>query len=268
MASRPSDQPRAGETVGHEGGEPLGPEADEAHDHTPPPPEAHHRNIQGGAARAAVFGVSDGLVSNVALILGVAGAHPAAGVVRLAGLAGLIGGSVSMAAGEYVSMTAQNELLERELEMERIELKRRPESERLELIQLYRSRGIDAETAEDLASTMMRDPEVALETHAREELGIDPGSLGSPVAAAVSSFLAFAAGAVIPLVPWFVTSGTGAIVASVILGIFSALFVGAALAQFTGRSALRSSLRQLTWSAIPAAITYAIGSAVGVGGVG
>jgi VIT1/CCC1 family predicted Fe2+/Mn2+ transporter len=256
MARRPADPPR--------------PPADERRPEPPlpPPPEPHHRNIQGGAARAAVFGVSDGLVSNVSLILGVAGAHPVAGVVRLAGLAGLIGGAVSMAAGEYISMTAQTELLERELEMERLELKRRPESERRELVQLYRSRGIEADVAEELARELMRDPQVALETHAREELGIDPGSLGSPVAAAVSSFLAFAAGAVIPLLPWFFGSGTGSILASVILGTSSVLLVGAALARFTGRSVFRSSLRQLIWSAVPAAVTYAIGSAVGVGGLG
>ena len=231
----------------------------------PPPPENHHRDVQGGTARAAVFGVSDGLVSNVAIVLGFAGANTGAGLVRLAGLAGLIGGAVSMAAGEYISMTAQTELLERELEMERLELKRRPESERAELIQIYRSRGIPSETAEELASELMRDPEVALQTHAREELGIDPGELGSPVAAALSSFLAFAAGALIPLVPWFFGTGTGAIFASVILGLVAALTVGALLARFTGRSVVRSALRQLMWSAVPAAVTYAIGSAVGVG---
>ena len=230
-----------------------------------PPPEPHHRNVQGGAARAAVFGVSDGLVSNVALILGVAGASPGPGVVRLAGLAGLIGGAVSMAAGEWVSMTAQGELLERELEMERIELRRRPEHERTELVQIYRSRGVEPETAERLATEMMRDPELALETHAREELGIDPNSLGSPGGAAVSSFLAFAVGALIPLFPWFFGAGAAAIVASVVLGTVTALVVGAALARFTGRPAGKSALRQFLFSAVPAAITYALGSIVGVG---
>ncbi|HEX6596261.1 MAG TPA: VIT1/CCC1 transporter family protein [Acidimicrobiales bacterium] len=231
----------------------------------PPPPEPHHRNVQGGAARAAVFGISDGLVSNVALILGMAGASPGAGVVRLAGLAGLIGGAVSMAAGEWVSMTAQSELLERELEMEAIELKRRPEHERRELVQIYRSRGIEAETAERLASELMRDPELALETHAREELGIDPKELGSPGGAAISSFLAFAVGAVVPLLPWFFGGGTAATVASIVLGSITALLVGAALARFTGRSVVRSSSRQFVLSAVPAAITYALGSIVGVG---
>ena len=230
-----------------------------------PPPEHHHRNVQGGAARAAVFGVSDGLVSNVALILGVAAANPAPGVVRLAGLAGLLSGAFSMAAGEWISMTAQSELLERELAMEELELKRHPEAERRELVAIYRSRGIDADAAEHLATEMMRDPEVALETHAREELGIDPSELGSPVAAAASSFLAFAMGALLPLVPWLFGSGGGAMVVSVVVGALAALGVGALLANFTGRSLVRSALRQLLWAAVPASVTYAIGSAVGVG---
>src|SRR5688500_7586619 len=149
-------------------------------------PKQHHRDIQGGAARAAIFGVSDGLVSNVSLILGVAGAAPAPGVVRLAGLAGLIAGSVSMAAGEDVSMKAQSELLEHELDMERIELRRNPHDETAELTEIYVSRGIGHEQARSLAEQVMKDPEQALEVHAREELGIDPSSLGSPIAASVT----------------------------------------------------------------------------------
>lgn len=231
----------------------------------PPRPPSHHRNIQGGTARAAVFGISDGLVSNVALILGVAGASPAPGVVRLAGLAGLIGGAVSMAAGEWVSMTAQRELLQRELHMEAIELRRQPENERRELVQIYRSRGIEQDTAEQLAAEMMRDPDLALETHAREELGIDPNELGSPLGAAISSLLAFALGALVPLFPWFFSRGGAALAASIILGALAALAVGAALARFTGRSATRSAMRQLLLSAIPAAITYVLGLVVGIG---
>lgn len=227
----------------------------------------HHRRIQGGAARAAVFGISDGLVSNVSLILGVAGAHPAPGVVRLAGLAGLVSGAFSMAAGEYVSMKAQTELLERELELERLEIHRRPENERRELAAIYRERGINPDTADELATEMMRDPELALETHAREELGIDPNELGSPVAAAVSSFLAFAFGAIIPLLPWFVAKGNGAAVASVVLGALAAFGIGAALSAFTGRSAVRSALRQLAIACGAAGVTYAIGTAVGVGAI-
>ena len=236
-------------------------------DPLPPLPEKHHRDVQGGTARAAVFGVSDGLVSNVAIVLGFAGANPGPGLVRLAGLAGLIGGAVSMAAGEYVSMTAQSELMERELEMERLELRRRPEAERKELAQIYRSRGVDEETAEQLATALSRNPELALQTHAREELGIDPDSLGEPVKAALWSFLTFSIGASIPLVPYFVGSGTAALVAAVVLGVIAALAVGVALARFTGRSPIRSACRQLLFSAVPAGATYLLGSAVGVTGI-
>jgi len=232
-----------------------------------PPPEHHHRNVQGGAARAAVFGISDGLVSNVSLILGVAGADPAPGVVRLAGLAGLVGGAFSMAAGEYVSMKAQAELLERELELERIEIARRPETERRELAAIYRSRGVEPAVADELATAMMRDPDLALETHAREELGIDPEELGSPLLAAVSSFLAFAFGAVLPLIPWLITRGSAATVGSVVLGALAAIGIGVALSFFTGRSRVRSALRQLLIAGAAAAVTFAVGSAVGVEGV-
>jgi VIT1/CCC1 family predicted Fe2+/Mn2+ transporter len=233
----------------------------------PPPPEKHHRDVQGGTARAAVFGVSDGLVSNAAIVLGFAGANPGPGLIRLAGLTGLIGGAVSMAAGEYISMKAQAELLERELEMERIELHRRPEAERRELAQIYRSRGVDEATADQLATALSRDPDMALETHAREELGIDPSSLGRPLSAAVSSFVCFSAGALVPLLPYFAGSGTGAMVVAVVLAVIAALAVGALLARFTGRSTTRSALRQLLFTAAPAALTYALGAAVGVGGI-
>src|SRR5436305_13903665 len=230
-----------------------------------PTMEHHHRDISGGTARAAVFGVSDGLVSNVSLVLGVAaGSHYAQGPVRLAGLAGLVAGAVSMAIGEYISMTAQSELFERELELERKEISRRPESERRELAHIYRARGVDPGTADELATQMMRDPDLALETHAREELGIDPKALGSPIGAAVSSFVSFGAGALAPLLPWFVGGGHGAAIATVVLTVVAALAVGAALSRFTGRSVVRSALRQLVFVAVPAAFVYGIGAAVGV----
>jgi VIT1/CCC1 family predicted Fe2+/Mn2+ transporter len=231
-------------------------------------PEKHHRNVQGGAARAAVFGVSDGLVSNIAIVLGFAGANPVPSLVRLAGLVGLIGGAVSMAAGEYVSMTAQAELLERELEMERIELRRSPEMETAELAAIYMARGVDRETAEEMSSQLMRNPELALETHAREELGIDPGELGSPIAASVSSFFSFAVGAIVPLFPWFFGGGTAAVVVSIVLGAIAAILVGGLLGRFTGRHVVRSAARQLLFTAIPALITYVLGSLAGVGAVG
>jgi VIT1/CCC1 family predicted Fe2+/Mn2+ transporter len=231
----------------------------------PPVPQHHHRDVKGGAARAAVFGVSDGLVSNVGLILGVAGADPAPGVVRLAGLAGLIAGAISMAAGEYNSMRVQAELLERELELERVQLAKHPHVETVELTQIYQSRGMDADSARTLATAMMADPELALEAHAREELGIDPGDLGSPTAAAASSFAAFAIGALVPLAPWFFGSGTAAIVASAVVAIVAALVVGVVTARMVERPVVRVAGRQLLFTIVPAAITFAIGSVVGVG---
>ncbi len=225
-----------------------------------------HRDVQGGAARAAVFGVSDGLVSNVALILGMAGADSAGGVVRLAGTAGLLAGAVSMAAGEYVSMRAQTELLQRELERERRSLHRNPESEIAELTAIYRARGIDEDVARVMARSVMDDPQVALETHAREELGINPQSLGSPLAAAATSFVAFAVGALLPLVPWLVGEGAAATVASVVVGVVAACTVGAVLAVFTGRSMVRSALRQVGIAVLAAGVTYGVGSLLGVGG--
>lgn len=227
--------------------------------------EHHHRNVQGGAARAAVFGVSDGLLTNVAIVLGVAGTHPNQVLVRAAGFLALIGGAFSMAVGEYISMQAQRELLERELDLERAEIAHRPENERRELAHLYRSRGVDPQVADDLATEMMRDPEVALETHAREELGINPRALGSPVQAAFSSFAAFGVGAFMPLAPWLFVHGHRAIVASIVMAALSAVAVGWALSVFTGRSAVRSALRQLAFAAIVAAVTYSLGSAFGAG---
>jgi len=224
-----------------------------------------HRNITGGAARAAVFGMSDGLTTNVALILGVAGANPAAGVVRLAGVAGLIGGAFSMAAGEWVSMRAQAELLERELDVERQSLQASPEHEERELVGIYRSRGIDHETAAAMASQVMADPDRALEVHAREELGVNPGALGSPVSAALSSFATFAVGALIPLVPWLFGHGRGMAIISVALAAVAALIVGGALSRFTGKGVVFSALRQLGIAAVASAVTFGLGVALGAG---
>lgn len=219
--------------------------------------------MKGGGARAAVFGVSDGLVSNVGLILGVAGADPAPSVVRVAGLAGLIAGAISMAAGEYNSMRVQTELLERELAMERVELRRNPHVETVELTQIYQSRGMDPDLARELAKEMMRDPDLALQTHAREELGIDPNELGSPVQAAMSSLAAFTVGALVPLLPWFVIGHGAAIVTSLGLAVVAAVIVGWLTARFTGRSPGRIVTRQVLFTIVPAAITFVIGNLVG-----
>ncbi len=227
----------------------------------------HHRNIQGGGARAAVFGVSDGLLTNLSFILGFAGASAGASVVRLAGIAGLIAGAFSMGSGEWISMRAQRELLERELAMESHEIQHRPEGERRELVGIYEKRGVDPSVARTLADEMMRTPELALETHAREELGINPGALGRPIQAAVSSFAAFALGAVLPLLPWFFVRGTPAVVASVVVGCIAALAVGATLAAFTQQSWWRSAIRQLLVLAGVAGIVYGVGALIGVSGV-
>jgi len=235
-----------------------------AHEHDAMP--AHqHRDVRGGGARAAVFGISDGLVTNVSLVLGVAGANPGGSIVRLVGVAGLVAGSFSMAAGEYLSMTAQRELMERELEVERRSLSRSPEGEAAELRGMYVQRGIDPNVATDMVNEVMQDPELALETHAREELGITTQSLGSPWQAAAASFVAFAIGAFIPLAPWLFTSGTTAIVLSVVLGAVAALVVGAVLAKFTERRAIVSALRQLGVTAVAAGVTYGVGRAIGTG---
>lgn len=227
--------------------------------------DARHRITAGGALRAAVFGVNDGLVSNLALIMGVAGGTTDPGVILLAGVAGLVAGAGSMAAGEWVSVRSQRELYERELAVERWELEHFPDDEREELELIYRGKGMAAELAADVAEQIMRDPEVALDTLAREELGLNPGDLGSPWAAAVSSFGAFAVGAIVPLVPFlFDLVGTAAVVVSALLSAVALTGVGATLSVFTGRPAWRSGLRMVLIGGGAAAATYLIGSLVGV----
>jgi len=221
--------------------------------------------VRGGGARAAVFGISDGLVTNVSLVLGMAGANPGAAIVRLAGVAGLVAGSFSMAAGEYLSMRAQRELMERELEVERRALSDNPRAEAAELRSMYVRRGIEPSVAQDMANEVMQDPDLALETHAREEMGITDQSLGSPWQAAAASFVTFAIGAFIPLLPWLLTSGTLAVVLSVVLSGLAALAVGAVLATFTERSMIASALRQLAVTAVAAAVTFGVGRAIGAG---
>jgi VIT1/CCC1 family predicted Fe2+/Mn2+ transporter len=223
-----------------------------------------HRDVQGGVARASVFGVSDGLVSNASLILGVAGGSSDPAVVRLAGIAGLIAGAVSMAAGEWVSMRAQRELFERELELERQELERNPHLERAELIQLYRTRGLTEDVARQVATQMMATPEQALEVHAREELGVAPDALGSPLGAAAGSFASFCAGAIVPLIPWFFTSGATAVLWSLVLAVVAAAGVGSALSTFTGRPMWLSAGRQVLIAVVAAGVTFGVGTLLGV----
>jgi VIT1/CCC1 family predicted Fe2+/Mn2+ transporter len=222
-----------------------------------------HRDLGGGTARAAVFGVSDGLVSNVALVLGVAAAGTEARTVLLAGISGLLAGAASMAAGEYVSVKAQTELVERELQIERVSIAEDPDREITELAAIYRSRGIDPEHAAEMASAVMADPEVALEVHAREELGVDPSSVGDPIGAAASSFVAFAVGAALPLVPYLVAAGVVAAVAAVLVGLVATAAVGTALAVFTERSKLRTAARQVALASAACVLTVGIGALLG-----
>tara|TARA_Y100000815_G_C13219357_1_gene453710 strand:- start:43 stop:735 length:693 start_codon:yes stop_codon:yes gene_type:complete len=222
-----------------------------------------HRDVQGGVARAAVFGISDGLVSNVALILGIAGASTDPTFVRVAGVSGLLAGAISMAAGEYVSLRAQAELVERELEIERRSIAENPEAETAELAAIYRERGLDPDHADQVAEGLMADPEVALDVHAREELGVNPAQLGNPMVASASSFGSFALGAFVPLVPWLGGGGNNAVWASVILGLSVAALVGVVLARLTERSVVRTVARQLLVVGGACGATYLIGTALG-----
>jgi VIT1/CCC1 family predicted Fe2+/Mn2+ transporter len=223
-----------------------------------------HRDVQGSAARAAVLGAGDGLITNVSLILGIAGASTNGSTVRLVGIAGLLAGAFSMAAGELVSVRAQHELMQRELQVERDELAEEPEAERRELAAMYRARGVSPEDAETVARILSVNDSVALDTHARLELGIDPDARGSAGEAGAASFLAFGVGAILPLIPWFFGQGGRAVVASVIIGAVAALALGAVIGSLTERGRVRTACRQLVVVAVAAAVTYGVGAAIGV----
>jgi len=221
--------------------------------------------VAGGLARAAVFGVNDGLVSNVSLILGFAGSGVDSSVVRLAGLAGAIAGGISMAAGEWISISAQNELVEREVAVERRELAGNSAAETTELAAIYESHGIAPDTARAAAEDVMTSPEMALRVHTREEMGIDPHDLPSAFRAAAISFVCFMFGALLPVIPWFTgASGFAPAAVSVAIGVVAAAFVGAAIGQFAERSIPKSILRQIGILLVACAVTYSIGELVGV----
>jgi VIT1/CCC1 family predicted Fe2+/Mn2+ transporter len=225
--------------------------------------ERWHRTAGGGTLRAAVFGVNDGLVSNLSLVMGFAGASADAKFVLLAGLSGLLAGASSMAAGEYVSMKAQRELLERQIELEAAELAVSPEEEVAELALIYRAKGLNKEEAERLAGRLTEDPAVALDTLVREELGLDPTQLGNPIAAASGSFFAFAAGAILPVLPFFFGASTALVILSIALSGAALFGVGAVLSLFTGKGTLFSGGRQLLIGAVAATITFGLGSLIG-----
>ena len=227
--------------------------------------ERWHRVDTGGQLRAAIFGISDGLLSNLSLVIGVAGANPEGRFIVLTGIAGLLAGAFSMGAGEFISVTSQRELFERQIALEKEELESNPEEERKELALIYRAKGLPLDEAEALSTRMIADRGVALETLAREELGLNPEGLGSPWGVAIASFLAFAAGAIIPVIPWFFGTTTPFFIASVALGALAMFAVGASVSLFTGRNFIFAGARQLGIGMGAALVTFGIGKAIGAG---
>ena len=229
--------------------------------------ERWHRSSRSGTLRAVIFGVSDGLVSNLALVMGVAGASVAIGAgnfVLLAGIAGLLAGAFSMAAGEYISMQSQRELFERQIALERAELEAMPEEEEAELAAVYQAKGFTQDEARTIARRMFSDPAHALDTLVREELGLDPDELGSPWGAAFGSFIAFAIGAAVPVAPYLFGAGFGAFITAAVASLTALFVVGAGVSLLTGRSLLFSGARQVGIGAAAAVVTYLVGSAIGV----
>ena len=227
--------------------------------------EGRHAGLSGGGnLRAAVFGVNDGLVSNASLILGVTGAAADAGVVVLAGTAGLLAGAFSMAAGEYVSVRSQREMYEYQIGLEADELEQYPEEEAGELALIYEARGVERQTAQRMANDIIADPDRALDALAREELGLNPDELGSPWGASTSSFLAFSGGALIPLLPFLFVDATDALPASIAMTGVALYSVGATLSLFIGRRALLGGLRMLAIGAAAGGLTFLIGRMLGV----
>jgi VIT1/CCC1 family predicted Fe2+/Mn2+ transporter len=222
--------------------------------------ERWHHADGSGALRATIFGVDDGLVSNSALVMGVAGGHGGQKAILLAGLAGLLAGALSMGAGEYVSVRSQREMFEREIDLEREEIREMPEEEAQELALIYRAKGVPKEEAEELARRISAEPGTALDTMAREELGLNPEELGSPWRVAFSSFASFAVGALVPVLAYIIGSGTAAFVAAAAAAACALVLIGAAVALVTGHPLLRGAARQLLIGAGAAAVTFAIGT--------
>ena len=231
--------------------------------------EPWHRGDRTGSTRAAVFGISDGLVSNTALVMGFAGASTGNRTVLFAGLAGLLAGAFSMAAGEYVSVASQRDLFRREIEIEARELREKPAEEQKELELIYRAKGLDRETAATVAAKIMSNPTTALDTLAREELGLDPSQLGSPVRVAVSSFVAFAIGASVVVIPYLFFMAPGASTAiplaiAITVAAVSMLVVGGVVGRLSGRGVVFSAMRQFLWGSGAALVTFSVGRIIGV----
>lgn len=226
--------------------------------------ETRHRALGGGnALRAAVLGANDGLVSNLALVAGVAGANPGNSTVILAGVAGLLAGAASMALGEWISVTTSVEATQSQIEVEREELRLMPEAEAEELALIYQARGMPRLEAEALAKAVMANPEQALATMAREELGVVPEELGAAMTAAVTSFILFALGAIMPVLPFFFLEGIPALFASAALSAVGLFGLGGGMTLLTGRNPWYAGARQLALGLAAAVLTYVIGGLVG-----
>jgi VIT1/CCC1 family predicted Fe2+/Mn2+ transporter len=227
----------------------------------------HGNSGRAGSVRAAIFGMNDGLLSNLSLILGVAGAGAGAGfdnhAVVVAGFAGLLGGAFSMAAGEYTSVASQRDLLTRQVELEKREIEEAPEEEAAELALIFKQKGLSTEQASRVAAEILKNPEQAADTLVREELGLDPDDLGSPWSAAWSSFVMFALGATVPLIPFLLTSGTTAVLVSASLAFGVLGLVGGFVGFLSGTSILRSAGRMVGLGVLAAGVTYAVGRMFG-----
>lgn len=227
--------------------------------------EGRHRGVSGNAIRATVLGAQDGLVSNLCLVMAVAGADPGRDLVLVAGVGGLVAGAISMALGEWVSVRSSSEAFARQVAIERDELTVMPEEEKEELTLIYMSKGLSEVEARAAATRILGDPDRALDTLVHEELGMGGNEAGNAWVAAVASFLMFAVGAFIPLLPWLIGGGFGAVATSAVLSSVGLFLLGAVITLFTGRSVLFSGVRQLLLGAVAAVITYAVGAAVGAG---
>ncbi len=227
--------------------------------------EGRHKSVGGNALRAAVMGANDGLVSNLSLIMGVAGASSGNKPIIIAGFAGMLAGSISMALGEWLSVQSSRELYMKQIQMEQTELETSPMEEQMELSLIYQSKGIAKEVAEQMASKVMENKETAVDTLVREELGIDKNDLGgSAWEAALTSFFLFTIGAVIPLVPFLFLSGYTATITSLGFSVIGLFILGAAITLFTGKSILFSGMRMVVFGLLAAAITFGIGKLIGV----
>lgn len=230
-----------------------------------PAATAPHETRANSVLRPIVFGANDGLVSNLALVMGVAGANPEPNIIVLAGVAGLIAGAFSMGVGEYISVQSQRELLEYQVAFQRKQLRDAPEQERRILASIYTERGFNDEEAEHFVEAVFDEPDHAVRLLIFEEVGLDARSIGSPLAAAVGSFIAFTAGAFVPLLPYLLAEGPPAFAASLLVSIVALALLGTGIAKLTRRPVWYGALRQMLLGGVAAAVTYGVGLAIGVG---